>query len=180
MSAAFSWPECGRLELVGAKLPWYAICVKPNFEQTTSSCLSAKGYEHFVPTYRVRRKWSDRVKEIQRPLFPGYVFCRFPESNRLPVMTTTGVRSIVAFGRQLAAVDDSEIESIRAILNSQLEAQPWPFLQTGRKIEVCDGPLRGVEGIVVETKNGSRLVASITLLQRAVSVEIERAWVRPI
>jgi transcription antitermination factor NusG len=160
--------------------PWYAVRVRSNFEQVTASVLAGKGYEQFAPTYRVRRSWSDRVKEIQVPLFPGYVFCRLDAMYRLGVLTTPGVVSIVGFGKEPAIVADSEIEAIQAIIRSNLNAQPWPFVAVGRKVMLERGPLKGLEGIVAEVKNDVRLVVSLTLLQRSVSVEVERDWVRPL
>jgi transcription antitermination factor NusG len=163
-----------------AALPWYAVRVKPNFEQTTARWLDSKGYEHLAPTYRERRTWSDRVKETEFPLFPGYIFCRFRALERLPVLQSPGVLGIVGFGRELAAVDDREIASIRGLMTSRLGIRPWPYLQAGRKILVSGGPLKGIEGLVVEAKDHYRLVVSIDLLQRSVAVEIERRWVQPL
>ncbi len=161
-------------------LPWYAVRVKPNFEQTTARWLAAKGYEQIAPTYRERRQWSDRTKEIDVPLFAGYVFCRFDPMQRLPIMQSPGVLKIVGFGKQLATVDDSEIASLQALIQSKFGVQPWPYLKAGRKIAVAGGPLRGVEGVVVDAEDACRLVVSVTLLQRSVSVAIERRWVQPI
>src|SRR5271157_5027662 len=71
---------------------WYAIRVRSKFENAASVVLNGKGYEAFLPTYRSRRSWSDRVKELDLPLFPGYLFCRFDVRDRLlPILTTPGV-----------------------------------------------------------------------------------------
>jgi transcription antitermination factor NusG len=161
-------------------LPWYAVRVKPNFEQTTARWLASKGYEQLAPSYRERRQWSDRTKEIDVPLFAGYIFCRFDPMQRLPIVQSPGVLMVVGFGKQLAAVDDGEIASLQALIQSRFGVQPWPFLKAGRKVAISAGPLRGVEGIVVEAGDACRLVVSITLLQRSVSVEIERGWVQPL
>ena len=160
--------------------PWYAVRVKSNFEQVTASVLAGKGYEQFAPTYKVRRAWSDRVKEIQVPLFPGYVFCRFDVSNRLGVLTTPGVVNIVSFGREPATVSNGEIDAIQAIIRSNLHPQPWPFVGVGRKVLLERGPLKGIEGVVAEVKDSFRLVVSLTLLQRSVSVEVDRDWIRQV
>jgi transcription antitermination factor NusG len=162
-----------------AQWPWYAVRVRSNFEQVTAAVLAGKGYEQFAPTYKVRRAWSDRVKEIQVPLFPGYVFCRLDSANRLGVLTTPGVVNIVSFGKEPATVSDTEIEAIQTIVRSSLNAQPWPFVAVGRKVVLERGPLKGLEGIVADIKHDFRLVVSLTLLQRSVSVEVERDWIRP-
>jgi transcription antitermination factor NusG len=150
-------------------------------EAQVSISLRGKGYEEFAPVYRSRRRWSDRVKELELPLFPGYVFCRLNIRDRLlPVLTTFGVKGIVSAGRSPIPIDEHEIDAIRAVLRSGLGAQPWPFLQVGSKVYIERGPLAGVEGIILSTDKTYRLVVSVNLLQRSVAVEIDREWARPI
>src|SRR5208283_1103991 len=159
---------------------WYAVRVRSNFEEIAANGLTAKGHTVFLPTYKDRRRWSDRTKEIQVPLFGGYVFCQLQPSNTLPVLTTPGVIDIVSFGRELAVVDEGELEAVRAILRASLGARPWPYLESGRRVLIREGPLRGVEGIVLETLGALTLVVSISLLCRSVSVKVERGWVEPL
>jgi transcription antitermination factor NusG len=120
------------------------------------------------------------VKQLDLPLFPGYLFSRFDVGNRLPILTTPGVISIVGAGKTPLPVDDEEIDAIRAILRSGLTAQPWPFLCVGSRVYLEGGPLAGVEGIITNTDKVYRLVVSVSLLQRSVAVEIDREWARPI
>lgn len=161
--------------------PWYAIRVQSKFENLASTALRGKGYEEWLPLYRVRRGWSDRVKELDLPLYPGYLFCRLDIHDRLlPILTTTGVIAIVGAGKTPIAISDEEIAGIQAILRSGLAVQPWPYLTTGSKVFVERGPLAGVEGVVLNVEQAYRLVVSIPLLQRAVAVEMDRDWVRPI
>ena len=160
---------------------WYAIQIRSRLGGIASATLRGKGYEEFLPLYRSRRWWSDRIKQLELPLFPGYLFCRFDVSHRLmPILTTPGVIGIVGAGKTPVPVDDEEIEAIRAILRSGLAAQPWPFLRVGSKVYIERGPLAGMEGIVIDTDKIYRLVVSVSLLQRSVAVEIEREWARPI
>ena len=160
--------------------PWYAIRVKSKFEAIASAGLTGKGYEPFLPIYRARRRWSDRVKELNLPLFPGYVFCRFDAGTRLPILTTPGVMSVVSYGREPVVIDEAEIAAVRAIIASGLPAVPWPFLREGHRVLIEEGPLTGVEGIILSVKKELRLIVSVTMLQRSVGVEIDRAWVRPV
>jgi transcription antitermination factor NusG len=160
--------------------PWYAIRTRSRFEQTASAALFGKGYESYLPMYSTRRKWSDRSKNLEAPLFPTYLFCRFDIQNRLPVLTTPGVLSIVGAGRNLIAVSDKEIESIQTIERSGLPLHPWPQLAVGSKIVIENGPLKGLEGVTIEIRKKHHLIVSVPLLQRSVSVEIDRNWVRPI
>ena len=159
-------------------LPWYGVRVRSNHEQVASIVLSGKGYEPFAPSYKVRRRWSDRIKETEAPLFPGYLFCRLDSGNRLPVLTATGVVGIVGIGKTPAPIEEQEIESIRAVIKAGLPARPWPFIHQGDRIRVEYGPLRGVEGTVTSVEDQKRLlVVSVSLLQRSIAVEMDSAWV---
>ena len=162
-------------------LDWYALRIRSKLGTVASTTLNSKGYEEFLPVYRARRRWSDRVKNVELPLFPGYLFCRFNATDRLmPILTTPGVISIVGAGKVPVAVDEKEIEAIRAIVRSGLAARPWPLLQTGSKVYIESGPLAGLEGIVTVADKVHRLIVTVDLLQRSVAVEIDRAWVRPV
>lgn len=162
-------------------LPWYAIQIQSRFGSIASATLRGKGYEEFLPLYRSRRRWSDRMKELELPLFPGYLFCRFNVNDRLlPILTAPGVIGIVGAGKTPVPVDDEEIEAVREILRSGLAAQPWPYLHVGFKVYIEAGPLAGLEGIITNTDKVYRLIVSVNLLQRSVAVEIDREWARPI
>jgi transcription antitermination factor NusG len=161
-------------------LQWYAVRVRSHCERVASSTLQAKGYQQFLPEVCSRRRWSDRTKELQVPLFPGYVFCRFDAAHRVPVLESAGVAGIVSFGTLLAPIPAEEIQAVETMLRLCHHVEPYPSLPIGQKIRIEHGPLAGVEGIVVALKNGFRLVASVTLLQRSVSVEIDRDWACPV
>ena len=159
---------------------WYGVRVRSRFEQVSSASLRSKGYQEFVPLVRSRRRWSDRVKDVHMPLFPGYVFCSFNPLRTLPVLQSPGVVGIISFDGRPAAIPEEEIQAVRAMVDSTLAVCPHPFLKSGQKIRVNRGPLAGVEGLIVEIKKTFRLVASIGLLQRSIAVEIDRDWVDPI
>jgi transcription antitermination factor NusG len=159
-------------------LPWFALRTRSNFERMTATALENKGMLPYLPTYRNKRRWSDRVVVCDTPLFQGYVFCRFDPLHRLPVLTTTGVISIVGCGTEPAPIDDREIAAIEAILRSGLATEPCPFLREGQRVRVRRGSLSGVEGILTKKKSDFRLVISVTMLQRSISVEIDREWIQ--
>ena len=161
--------------------PWYAIHVRSKFERIVSTGLKDKGFEEFLPLYRAKHRWSDRVKQLDLPLFPGYVFCRIDiGAGLLPVVTTPGVLGIVSAGKSPITVSDLEIEAVQAVVRSGLPAMPWPSLIAGSAVLIEHGPLAGLEGVVLEVNKKYRLIVSLSLLQRAVAVEIEREWVRPL
>jgi transcription antitermination factor NusG len=157
---------------------WFALRVRPRAEKVVADALHGKGYEEFLPLQRERRRWSDRVATVDLPLFPGYVFCRFDAQQRLPILTTPGVMLVVGIGKAPQPIDDEEIASLQVLDASRLHLEPWPYLHIGRRVQILAGPLAGAEGILLSVKSQQRLVVAVTLLQRAVSVEIPEtcAW----
>lgn len=162
-------------------MQWYALQVQSKLGSLASATLCGKGFEEFLPLYRSRRRWCDRIKYVDVALFPGYLFCRFDPRDRIvPVLTTPGVIGIVGAGKTPIAISDEEIEAVRVIVRSGLAAQPWPFLNVGCRVSIEHGPLTGIEGIVINADRVERLVVSVNLLQRSVAVEIDRDWARRI
>ena len=136
---------------------WFALLVKTRWEQSTESLLRGKGFETFLPTYEGKQKRSGRLKSATLPLFPGYVFCLFDAQNRLPILVTPGVISVVGSGRIPIPLDESEITSIQMVVKSGLRAEPWPYLEIGHKVRITDMALAGVEGILAVS---AELIAS--------------------
>lgn len=162
------------------KIAWFALRVRSNCERTTASVLEGKGYQAFVPCYRGRRFPSSPSKNISIPLFPGYIFALFDPDDRLPVLMTPGLVSILGIGKLPVPIPHAEIEAIQRMVASPLHVQPWPFLQVGQRVRVHSGPLVGIEGLVLSLRKDCRLVISVDLLQRSVAAEIDSEWVHPI
>jgi transcription antitermination factor NusG len=160
-------------EFTGARYPWFALQVRMRHETGVADHLQGKGYEWFLPLYKAQRRWSDRVKEVHSPLFPGYLFCRFNPHDRLPILKTPGVTQIVGYSHVPVPVDEQEIQAIRRLVASGVSNFPCPYLEVGSKVRIEAGALRGLEGILMDLKGKRRLVLSITLLQRSVAVEID-------
>src|SRR5579864_7173130 len=161
-------------------LCWFALQIRSRWEGTTAGLLRGKGLETLLPTYSTKRKWSDRFKVVEAPLFPGYVFCRFDVHNRLPVLITPGVISVVGRGKTPIAVDEKEILSIQAAIGSGIHLEPWPYLEIGERVRVKDDVLDGMEGILTNFKGSDRVVISVTLLRRSVALEIDRSRISPL
>jgi transcription antitermination factor NusG len=162
-----------------SKASWYALQVRSRKESYVASQILGQGYECMLPTYKSVRQWSDRVKEIEQPLFPGYLFCRFDFQNRRPVVSTPGVLQIVGYGRTAIPVSDEEIQALQLAVSSGMPKQPWPYLEVGQRVRVVYGTLTGLEGILVNVKGNHRVVLSVTLLQRSVAMEVESSWLSP-
>lgn len=162
------------------ELPWFAVHVRTRHETAIASFLEAKGYEQFVPLYKFKKRWSDRVKVLEAPLFPGYLFCRFDPQFRLPILKTPGVIQIIGYNRVPTPINEAEMSAIQTVIESGMQTQPWPFLEVGERVRIGSGSLRGLDGIVVKMKENHRLVISVTLLRRSVAVEIDSSLVEPI
>jgi transcription antitermination factor NusG len=158
---------------------WFALHVRSRHEKIISATLRNKGYDAILPLYRRMHRTSNRFREAHLPVFPGYVFCRFDPADRLPILTTPGVVHIVGSGKTPVPVSQEEIFSIRTVMESGLEVQPAPFLHIGEHVVIQEGPLRGVEGILVDFKGLQELVISVTLLQRSLKILIGRQSVGP-
>jgi len=157
---------------------WFALRVKPRHEKSASTSLRSRDFESLLPLYVVRNKWKDRYKEVSLPLFPGYVFSRFEYANRAEIFRTPGLIDIVRFGETLLPVDPAEMESLQRLVESGLACEPYPAIDVGEQVEICDGPFCGQSGLVTEVRSKLRLVLSVSLLQRSVLVEFNREWVR--
>lgn len=160
--------------------PWYALKVRTKAEELVQTALQRKGYELYLPTHLDLRQYSDRVKKVRTALFPGYVFCRLDITARLPVLLTPYVEYFVSFNDEPVPVDESELDGVRAMLGSGLETKPWPYLISGDRVRVVVGSMAGVEGILVREKGSDLLIISVHLLQRSLSVQIDRTWIRPV
>jgi transcription antitermination factor NusG len=159
---------------------WFALRVRSNCEKIVASSLRGKGYAEFLPLYRKLSRRGGPAKQVELPLFPGYVFSAFDVNRRLPILTIPGVVHVVGIGRAPESVDRDELLAVERFVASGLAVEPWPFLKTGESVLVERGPLAGLEGTLVQIKASHRLVVSLTLLQRSVAVEIDRDSVRPL
>jgi transcription antitermination factor NusG len=153
--------------------PWFALVVKNRVEKAVALSLIGKGYPVFLPLWKSRRRWSDREPLIDLPLFPGYLFCRIDLRNRLPILTTPGVRQIVGCGKAPVPVSETEIEFVQRIVSSPSSYEPCSYLTAGQAVRLTRGPLAGLDGVFVKTQKQCRLVVSVSLLQRSVAVEVD-------
>jgi transcription antitermination factor NusG len=156
---------------------WLAVQVAPQHEQHVAVSLDHKGVSHFLPSVSVRNRWSDRSKICRKPLFPGYLFCRTTRSSFGLILSTPGVFRIVCFGGRPCPIPDQEIEALERTMEfgKNIEAVPYPSV--GEKVQIVDGPLMGVVGIIARWKNRHRLILSIDMIMRSVSVEIDPSQV---
>jgi transcription antitermination factor NusG len=152
---------------------WYVLYTNPRHEKVVARQLKERSVENFLPLYRTWHRWKDRRKQVELALFPGYVFVKIEEQNKLQVLKTPGAVNLVSFSGKLAALPEPEIEALRNALHNQVFAEPCPYLKVGRKVRVVRGPMAGAEGILARKKDKYRVVISVEVLMRSVALEID-------
>jgi len=153
-------------------LEWFAVRTRSNRECVVEAALQGKGFDVWCPRYKAE---PFRADSLLKPVFPGYVFCRFNVRQRMPILTVPGVMNVVSNGKIPLPIDEREIESLRIVLRSMMPVSPHEYLSVGDRVRITEGPLAGAEGYIVQHKP-ELLIVSITLLQRAVSVAVQVHW----
>jgi transcription antitermination factor NusG len=159
---------------------WYAAYVHSRHEKTASKHLESRGIESFLPLYREVKRWGNRVTTtVELPLFPGYVFVRFKAQERVRILEIPGVIHLVGSSGRPAPLPDIDIGVLREGL-ALVRAEPCPFLSIGQRVRLRTGPLAGLEGMLVQKKNGYRFVLSMDLIMQSVAVEVDAADIEPL
>jgi transcription antitermination factor NusG len=160
------------------KLNWFAIQVQGRREEFVAEFLASRGQEHFLPMRVPESANRRRLRRINAPLFPGYLFCRLNLTDRhMPVVTIPGVIRLVGNGKRPLPVFDEEIHALQSVVASRLPIEPISVPDIGERVRIIRGPLCGVEGILLSLKGRRRLVIGVQMIQRQVAVEIEDNWV---
>lgn len=155
---------------------WYAVYTKSRHEKVTAEELCQRNVEVFLPLRNVVSKWKDRRKEVQFPLFPGYLFVNVEmQTQRLDIVKVPSVVRIVGFTDVPEPIPGDQIQAVKTLVFSKLPYDPFPELAKGDRVRVKHGPLRGLEGYLVEKKSQCRFVVTVDLIQQAVSCEIDAA-----
>lgn len=154
---------------------WYAVCTRSRHEKRIAERLGERSITFFLPMYQTVRRWADRTKQVTLPLFPGYLFVRIPLSERLRILKLSGVVRFVGFDSSPTAVPDADIETLQSVMKNQMSVDPHPYLKVGSRVRIKSGPLQGAEGILKRKKGVTRLVLSLDLIMRSVSVEVNAA-----
>jgi transcription termination/antitermination protein NusG len=159
------------VELIG--MNWYAIYTRSRHEKKVAANLEEKRVEVFLPLRSVLSRWKDRRKEVQLPLFSGYLFVRIHREQRLQVLQTSGVVRFVGNGDGLDPVPEEQIISIQRLMESGLRYDPYPYLKEGMQVRVVRGPLKGVEGILIDKRKKHLLVLSVDMIQQSAAMQVD-------
>jgi transcription antitermination factor NusG len=152
--------------------PWHVLHVVANHEKRVARHLTARSLEHYLPLYAVRSKWTDRVVDLERPLFAGYVFVRFPREERISVVSAPGVLRLLGSGVG-ETVSAAEIERIREGLASGYILRPHPTVSVGELVRVHRGVFAGVEGVVTELRHQCKVIIALAATRQCFSLEMD-------
>jgi len=154
---------------------WYAVQTRARNERVVVQRFQDKGLTTFLPVVTEKRRWSDRWKEVELPLFSCYVFVKIMATNedRLRVLCTDGVFDLVGTPRQGTPIPDDQIEAVQTILNERMNWETYPFLKIGQRVRIRSGSLTGVEGILVSRSGKRSVVVSVDAIQRSLAVRVE-------
>jgi transcription antitermination factor NusG len=161
---------------------WYALYTRSRFEKKLLTEIADRSIEVFLPMREVLSRWKDRKKKIWLPLFPGYIFLHQVNTaaNRYRVLNIPGAVRFVGHEGHADPIPDEQIESVRRFLEASISVDPYPYIQIGRRVEIIAGPLKGIQGILVQKKGRFRFVLRVDLIRQAVSIEIDASDVRPL
>jgi transcription termination/antitermination protein NusG len=160
-----------------AEPKWHALWTRSHCEQLVHDQLGAKRFEVFLPKINIWSRRGGLRCLTQTPLFPGYLFVRHPitKHSYQEICKTRGlVRILGERWDRLASIPEKEIDGIKKVLDSRLQAMPHAYVREGQRVRISRGPLKDVEGMLVRIKPEKGLfVVSVDLLQRSVAVEID-------
>lgn len=182
MSSSTLWQEPIASPVIGGDLShWYAVHTRSRHEKVVATRLEEQGISAFVPTRTEMRRWSDRRKLLEFPLFSCYAFVNLPwrPELRAKVIRTDGVLGFVSFGNGAVPIPDVEIENLRTVLAGMVPYTPYPFLNIGQRVRIRGGALDGVEGMLLARNGNNTLVISVEPIRRSLAISIDGYSVEP-
>lgn len=159
------------------EVSWYAVSTRSRYEKAAASLLMDRGVSCFLPLLSVTRQWSDRRQNVERPLFPGYLFVQISMLSELRtrVLTVPGIVKFIGTFAGPQAIPDAQIDGIRTILSQGAQCTSYPILSVGHRVRVTRGVLKGIEGILIRIGGNSKLVLSVETIQQSLAVTIQRS-----
>jgi transcription antitermination factor NusG len=175
-----SWDFSNPYRLVDEER-WYALLTRARHEKVVQQRLRDGGVPTFLPLVTEVRRWSDRHKVVEFPLFSCYVFAKLPftSQGRLNALRIDGVLNLVGCRGAGVPIPEEQIDAVRKLIEERLPWQAYPFLKIGQRVRIRSGALQGVEGILVSRSGESSIVVSIDAIQRSLAVRIEGYDVEP-
>jgi len=161
---------------------WYACKTRGRAEKKVAQRLAGAGLEPYLPLLAQERQWADRVKTVEVPLFPGYVFARFDLTRLHDVLVTPGLATVVRLDGHPTPVRQEELDAIRRLVAGANESGVYPtaadYLEPGQAVVVESGPFEGMRGVLAEERGAARVIVRLSAIRQAVSVEMDRGLLR--
>ena len=156
-----NWPGFRPVKLSPEYAPnWFVVFTTPCHEKRVAQHFGLREIEFFLPLYHVTRRWNNGcTMNLEVPLFPSYIFARIDRQERVRVLEVPGVHSFVGNRREISAISDSYIASLREGIQLH-KIEPHPYLVVGERVRIKNGPMTGLEGILIRKKNNFRVVLS--------------------
>jgi transcription antitermination factor NusG len=159
---------------------WYAGYTASRHEKRVAEHFAQRGVEYFLPLYETIHRWNNGRHRVKLPLFPGYIFVRIALRDRLRVIEVPGFVRLVGFNSLPHPLPEADINKMKEALNKGVLAEPYPYLTVGTRVEIRNGPMQGMTGILLRRQNKWRVVISVDLIMRSMAVEVEASDVVPI
>jgi transcription termination/antitermination protein NusG len=175
-----SEPDSLAEDSLHSEMLWYAGYTASRHEKRVAEHFAQRGVEHFLPLYETIHRWNNGRHRVQLPLFPGYIFVRIALRDRLRVIEVPGFVRLVGFSSLPHPLPEADINRMKEALNKGVLAEPYPYLTVGTRVEIRNGPLQGMTGILLRRQNKSRVVISVDLIMRSMAVEVEASDVVPV
>ena len=158
---------------------WIAVYTKSRHEKVVIQELEKKNIEAYCPIRKERRQWSDRKRWVEFPLFRSYVFVKIELKNSLYILQTMGVHHIIKFQGNISTIPDGIIQNLKSMIDEGFTVEQVEYFVKGDEVKVVDGPLKGMEGIVVKIKNENKLVLKVAAIHQAIAVQIHPGYLKP-
>tara|TARA_B100001146_G_C16200501_1_gene444201 strand:+ start:8279 stop:8791 length:513 start_codon:yes stop_codon:yes gene_type:complete len=157
---------------------WIAVYTKSRHEQIVVNELNKKNIESYCPMFKERRQWSDRKKWVHFPLFRSYVFANIEINENIYVLQTIGVNKIVKFQEKISIIPDQVIDNIKNIIEGGYNVEQTDYFIKGDEVRVVSGPLKGLDGVVLDLRGANKIIIKIESIQQAFSVEISSGLIK--
>jgi len=175
-----SKPSALAEEAAHSEMLWYAGYTASRHEKRVAEHFVQRGVEHFLPLYETIHRWNNGRHRVQLPLFPGYIFVRIALRDRMRVIEVPGFARLVGFNSLPCPLPEADINKMKDALNKGVVAEPYPYLTVGTRVEIRNGPMQGMTGILLRRQNKCRVVISVDLIMRSMAVEVEASDVVPV
>jgi transcription antitermination factor NusG len=163
-----------------SEMLWYAGYTASRHEKRVAEHFAQRGVEHFLPLYETIHRWNNGRHRVQLPLFPGYIFVRIALRDRLRVIEVPGFVRLVGFNSLPHPLPEADINKMKEALSKGVLAEPYPYLTVGTRVEIRNGPMQGMTGILLRRQNKCRVVISVDLIMRSMAVDVDAGDVIPI